>query len=150
MGNFKIEIEAVGGHGIQREIKQGERIDYSATYGHEPDAMAAAFVRDLACKNNDVLYAKLVHWPTSSPIVDNLLTGTREVRDFSMTWEGEPILQFFAFGHLPPHLQDVSRGFAHAAFGIVAALPRNAERSVALRKLLEAKDAAVRAALAER
>jgi len=94
-----------------------------------------------------VLSAKLVHWPDSSPIVDNLLTGKREVRDFSQQWEGEPILKFFTFGHLPPQLQEISRGFAHAAFGIVAALPRNAERSVALRKLLEAKDAAVRAGL---
>jgi hypothetical protein len=147
VGNFKIEIEAVGGHGIQREVKQGETIDYAAADPKYPDAMAAAFVRDLA-RSNNVLSARIVHWPDSSPIVDNMLTGKREVRDFAQKWEGEPILQFFAFGHLPLHLQEVSRGFAHAAFGLVAALPRNAERSVALRKLLEAKDAAVRAALA--
>ena len=146
MGNFKIVIEAVGGHGIQREVKQGETIDYAAADPKEPDAMAAAFVREFG-RSNNVLSAKLVHWPDSSPIVDNLLTGKREVRDFSQQWEGEPILKFFTFGHLPPQLQEISRGFAHAAFGIVAALPRNAERSVALRKLLEAKDAAVRAGL---
>jgi hypothetical protein len=33
---------------------------------------------------------------------------------------------------------------------IVSTLPRNPERTVALRKLLEAKDAAVRALLAEK
>jgi hypothetical protein len=147
MGNFKIMIEAVGGHGIQRDVKQGETIDYAAADPKEPDAMAAAFVRELGHSNN-VLNAVLVHWPDSSPIVDNLLTGKREIRDFKQQWEGEPILQFFAFSHLPPKLQAISRSFAHAAFGIVAALPRNAERSVALRKLLEAKDAAVRAAIA--
>lgn len=59
----------------------------------------------------------------------------------------EPIMQFFAFEHLKPELRDVSRPFGDLAFGLVKALPRNAERSVALRKLLEAKDAAVRAAL---
>lgn len=59
----------------------------------------------------------------------------------------EPIIQFFSYAHLPEHLQDVSRPFAQLANVIVTTLPRNAERSVALRKLLEAKDAAVRARL---
>lgn len=59
----------------------------------------------------------------------------------------EPILRFFEYAHLPAHLQDRSKPFGGLAEHIVATLPRNAERSVALRKLLEAKDAAVRAAL---
>lgn len=58
----------------------------------------------------------------------------------------EPILRFFAWQHLPSELQKVSQPFAALA-SLVHTLPRNAERSVALRKLLEAKDAAVRAAL---
>lgn len=60
----------------------------------------------------------------------------------------EHILQFFAFAHLPPHLQDVSRPFFVMAEQIMN-LPRNPERTVALRKLLESKDAAVRAAVAK-
>lgn len=59
----------------------------------------------------------------------------------------EPILQFFAYGHLPDHLQAVSKPFGDMAQQIVLTLPRNPERTVALRKLLEAKDAAVRALL---
>ena len=55
-----------------------------------------------------------------------------------------PILQFFAWAHLPPRLQDASRPFGDLAVCIVNALPANPERTVALRKLLEAKDAAVR------
>lgn len=58
------------------------------------------------------------------------------------------ILQFFAYEHLPPHLQEISRPFCDTAAWIASALPRNPERTVALRKLLEAKDAAVRAKLA--
>ncbi len=75
----------------------------------------------------------------------------------------EPILQFFAYSHLPHPLQLVSRPFCDLAHAIVMGdnvpeagtctfggpLPRNPERTVALRKLLEAKDAAVRAALAK-
>ena len=73
----------------------------------------------------------------------------------------EPIMQFFLYEHLPAKLQAVSKPFCDLARCIVAEgeapagtsiefpLPRNAERTVALRKLLEAKDAAVRAALAK-
>lgn len=61
----------------------------------------------------------------------------------------EPIMQFFSYAHLPAQLQQVSQPFCVLAREIVQTLPRNAERSVALRKLLEAKDAAVRALLAK-
>lgn len=60
--------------------------------------------------------------------------------------QSEPILQFFAYAHLPPALQEVSRPFGELADQLMR-LPRNAERTVALRKLLESKDAAVRAKL---
>lgn len=63
--------------------------------------------------------------------------------------EQEHIIQFFAYAHLPPHLAEVSKPFGDLADAIVATLPRNPERTVALRKLLEAKDAAVRAKLAK-
>ena len=79
----------------------------------------------------------------------------------------EHIMQFFAYAHLPPKLQAVSRPFCELAERIIGQtgegiglaeggadgvrfpLPRNPERTVALRKLLEAKDAAVRALLAK-
>ena len=57
------------------------------------------------------------------------------------------MLQFFAHTHLPPNLQAVSRPFCELANEIVETLPSNPERTVALRKLLEAKDCAVRALL---
>jgi hypothetical protein len=56
------------------------------------------------------------------------------------------LLAFFRWDHLPGHLQIVSRGFAHQAMDI-ARRSSNAEGTVALRKLLESKDAAVRAVL---
>lgn len=61
----------------------------------------------------------------------------------------DPILEFFAFSHLPGHLQHVSEPFATLAVWVVESLPRNAERTTALRKLLEAKDCAVRAKVAK-
>jgi hypothetical protein len=59
----------------------------------------------------------------------------------------EPLLQFFVFAHLRADLQPVSSAFADLAQELVTTLPRNPERTVALRKLLEAKDCAVRAVL---
>lgn len=55
------------------------------------------------------------------------------------------ILRYFHYGHLPESLQQHSRPFCDLARHVVENLPRNPERTVALRKLLEAKDAAVRA-----
>jgi len=59
------------------------------------------------------------------------------------------IMQFFAYSHLPPLLRQVSAPFCDLAQRVVDTLPRNPERTVALRKLLEAKDAAVRASVAK-
>ena len=59
----------------------------------------------------------------------------------------EPLMQFFTYGHLSQHLQEVSAPFSTLAWHIVTTLPRNPERTVALRKLLESKDCAVRARL---
>lgn len=66
--------------------------------------------------------------------------------DFTMHPAVRSMLQFFEFGHLPPHLQAASRPFCELA-KTIATGPQNAETTVALRKLLEAKDAAVRAVI---
>ena len=61
--------------------------------------------------------------------------------------QNEPMLQFFAFEHLKAELQPTSAKFADVAHYVAALVPRNPERTVCLRKLLEAKDCAVRALL---
>lgn len=61
----------------------------------------------------------------------------------------EPIMQYFSYKHLPPPLATISAQFSTLAEFILEHTPRCAERTVALRKLLESKDAAVRAALAK-
>lgn len=60
-----------------------------------------------------------------------------------------PILRYFACAHLPPALRTISEPFGKLADSMVATgLPENAaETAAGLRKLLEAKDCAVRAAL---
>lgn len=53
----------------------------------------------------------------------------------------------FRWEHLPPQLAEVSQPFAELAVGLLGRLPDGPELSACLRKLLEAKDCAVRAAL---
>lgn len=57
------------------------------------------------------------------------------------------VVQYFAWSHLPPHLGAVSSAFGLLALNLLLLLPDGPELTVALRHLLEAKDAAVRAAL---
>lgn len=57
------------------------------------------------------------------------------------------ILKWFESGHLPAHLREVSIRFESLAHEIDDSIAPGPERSTALRKLLEAKDAAVRAAI---
>ena len=56
------------------------------------------------------------------------------------------LLRYFEYSHLPPRLQEVSREFAALA-AFIEQLPPGPETTTAMRKLLESKDCAVRAAL---
>ena len=58
----------------------------------------------------------------------------------------DALLSLFCYSHLPPHLQEISAPFAALALRIANG-PSNAETTVALRKLREAKDCAVTAQL---
>lgn len=66
-----------------------------------------------------------------------------------MNFATEHLLQFFKYDHLPENLKRVSKPFCELAQNIADCLPSNPETTVALRKLLEAKDAAVRASIAK-
>jgi hypothetical protein len=57
------------------------------------------------------------------------------------------LMQFFAYGHLPEDLKKVSVQFYELARAMDEMLPNNPEKTVALRKLMEAKDCAVRAVI---
>jgi hypothetical protein len=70
------------------------------------------------------------------------MLASKQRRKFHMT---DRMMQFFEYGHLPEKLQKISKPFGQLAEEICDNLPSNPERTVALRKLLEAKDCAVRA-----
>ena len=56
----------------------------------------------------------------------------------------EPMLKYFKYDHLPPHLQHVSRPFRECAARIVERVQPGRGRELALEYLLLSKDAAVR------
>lgn len=75
------------------------------------------------------------------------MSVSQRSRDFLLEQEYE-LFRRFEFGHLPDHLQGVARPFAELAKFVVNAAPEMSfDRTEALRKLLEAKDCAVRAML---
>lgn len=59
-------------------------------------------------------------------------------------------IKYFAYAHLPEKLQAVSKPIGELAEKLEAELPVCAEKSAGMRKLLEAKDCFVRAALEAR
>jgi hypothetical protein len=76
--------------------------------------------------------------------------GTREAFEMAATGRHpgvHALVRYFAWSHLPNGLQAVSAPFGRLALELLGVLPDSAELTVALRKLLEAKDCAVRAAL---
>lgn len=98
MGDFRIIIDAVGGHGQDRGKKDGEIVDFkqaSDNYRDEntPEAIALRCVEELKTKGCSVQGARVIHWPAdnypqseSNPngrmpgaeVVDDLLTGIRK------------------------------------------------------------------------
>lgn len=87
MGTFRVEVQAMGGHGCVREAKDGATV---AGCGNEtcPDCITREYIAKLkktgvsfvpsTNPDNDG-YARLTHWPGHpDSVVDNLLTGIRK------------------------------------------------------------------------
>lgn len=87
MGNFKIVIEAVGNHGVDREKRDGEDVNFAEGGLDTADAMAKKLVDDLVIRGFSVDKAQIIHWPdedgnvTHSSAVDDLRNSKR-IKDF--------------------------------------------------------------------
>lgn len=67
--------------------------------------------------------------------------------DDSIKDQEDRMMKWFAYEHLPESLRAVSKDFHSLALKVVTHTKPGPERTVCLRKLLEAKDAGVRATL---
>lgn len=75
MGNYRVIINAVGGHGQDREKGHGEQVDFGE---NTPEAIVKDAVEKLRARGESVTEATVHHWPGSTTeVVDNLLTGKR-------------------------------------------------------------------------
>lgn len=79
MGDFRVVVEATGGHGCQREkVKDGMQLQNYCGSPACPDCQAREFVRVLKRSNTMIRSATLTHWPgQSSEVKDDLVTGIR-------------------------------------------------------------------------
>jgi hypothetical protein len=88
MGDFRIVIEAVGGHGQDRDKKTGDVVDFLQGGDRTPEALALKFIEAMKEAGMTPNQAYIVHWPLdnyggqlknnrSSQIVDDFLTGKR-------------------------------------------------------------------------
>lgn len=138
MGTWKIEIEGQG-------IHHNKRAD-------DANEMAAEFARALRRDGHEVTWARFAITNGDGSLVspaEDVIDRSGPIETSEPLLTNEPIMQHFSFAHLPPHLQAASKPFCDLARRIVETTPRNAERTVALRKVLEAKDAGVRAMIAK-
>jgi len=87
MGDFRIVINGIGGHGQDRDKKNGEIVNFQEDPS-SPDALAENFVKALKEKGISIEDASIIHWPLdnyggqlknerSQQIVDDLQTGKR-------------------------------------------------------------------------
>lgn len=86
MGDYRVTVEAIGGHGCSRKTKAGEKVEPCGQPSC-PDCMARRFVAELKGSGNSVVTAKLEHWPVPGAAgtrraenpgpIDDLLTGVR-------------------------------------------------------------------------
>jgi hypothetical protein len=88
MGDFRIVINAIGGHGQDRSKKNGEVVDFNADGPNSPEGLAKEFVEKLKANGVNVEDAQVIHWPLdnyggqlknerTTQIVDDLITGKR-------------------------------------------------------------------------
>jgi hypothetical protein len=83
MGDFRMTIEAVGGHGCDRKAKEGDEVQGC---GGEtcPDCLFARFVSELQRAGMRPYTATMHHWPAdlkAPHIISHSYTPEREVVD---------------------------------------------------------------------
>jgi hypothetical protein len=87
MGDFRIVINAVGGHGQDRDKQSGEVVDFGTG---TPEAIAKELVEKMQASGCSVDSAKVIHWPVDNyggpevngrnpekQIVDDLISNVR-------------------------------------------------------------------------
>lgn len=83
MGDFRFEVNAVGGHGCSRDVQDGEQVP-GCTEPSCVDCMFARFLEELRGKGTSVKDAVIVHWPNSTQAVLDVFTPRTEPGGMAM------------------------------------------------------------------
>ena len=79
MGQFRVEVTAVGGHGCQRQVKDSEQLQQFCGSPSCPDCEAREFVRRIKRQGHMLEKAELIHWPgTVGEVRDDLISFKRK------------------------------------------------------------------------
>lgn len=77
MGQFNVSVTAVGNHGCQREVKDGEHV-VGCEQSQCTDCVTREYIRRLKRTGAMVGGAVITHWPgTANEVRDDLVTGRR-------------------------------------------------------------------------
>lgn len=77
MGQFIVRVDAVGGHGCERQVKDGETVE-GCGRANCVDCITRDYVSKLRAVGTSFTEASLTHWPgLPSEVKDDLLTGVR-------------------------------------------------------------------------
>lgn len=84
MGNFNLEVKAVGGHGCDRTTKEGGSLKLPYHGRNCPDCLFALFVEELKRNGCSISSATITHWPgENGQVVDDINTMKRESGQFA-------------------------------------------------------------------
>lgn len=79
MGDFRVTVDAVGGHGCQRDVPQGGTVVGCGALTC-PDCITGRYIAALAKAGVHVKTAKLQHWPdTTGEVLDSFDMGVHGV-----------------------------------------------------------------------
>lgn len=62
MGDFRVEVNAVGGHGCCRDSRDGETV-YGCGHVSCPDCITARYIAEMMRAGVAVNHATITHWP---------------------------------------------------------------------------------------
>lgn len=78
MGMFRVQVQAVGNHGCQRDVKDGGIVEGCGLPGCT-DCITRTYISALKASGASVENAYITHWPESpNSILDDLCTKVRE------------------------------------------------------------------------
>lgn len=81
MGQFRVEVTAVGGHGCQRQVKEGEQLQQFCGNPTCPDCEAREFVRRYKRLGVMVEHATITHWPgQASEVQDEIFPANKRAK----------------------------------------------------------------------